>query len=443
MNDNKLSRKLNLTDMLFTGIAYMVCAGIFTLMPYVIQYGKKNSVLAFLIGGIVCILTSISFSKLNYEYPFNDAEYSWIIEILKNKKDKEPSKEVKGFAAITIWTVGLMGVFALSLMALGMWEFFNTYKLGISKKLFLLIVLVLPTIINMVGVSSVADISKVIICIVIATFVLLYGVAGFKGKTNFIKQNSMIPDFNFKNGINLLRASFLTIYTFTGFQSVVQLSEETVSDDIIPKSIIISIIFTTVVYCLLIFSVISLIGIKGASNTVYPVSKAFQSIFGNRGRDYASVISMITIFSSLVIGTLGASRLFHKLAEKKIAPQYLSKLDKLDSVLPFFKNKIIKFDNLPILALVSVFIVAYLITFIKGGILELVANFTNSMLAFIFAVVNLLVIISYYKFGKSKKKKINSKIIDKLFNMYPWYAVIGFLVSFLFLVISPKFYDIV
>ena len=81
MNEKKLSRKLNLTDMLFTGIAYMVCAGIFTLMPYVIQYGKKNSVLAFLIGGIVCILTSISFSKLNYEYPFNDAEYSWIIQI--------------------------------------------------------------------------------------------------------------------------------------------------------------------------------------------------------------------------------------------------------------------------------------------------------------------------------------------------------------------------
>ena len=44
MNEKKLSRKLNLTDMLFTGIAYMVCAGIFTLMPYVIQYGKKNSV---------------------------------------------------------------------------------------------------------------------------------------------------------------------------------------------------------------------------------------------------------------------------------------------------------------------------------------------------------------------------------------------------------------
>ena len=61
-----------------------------------------------------------------------------------------------------------MGVFALSLMALGMWEFVNTFNFGISKKIFLLIILwSIPTIINMIGVTSVADISKVIICIVI------------------------------------------------------------------------------------------------------------------------------------------------------------------------------------------------------------------------------------------------------------------------------------
>ena len=80
-SDNKLARRLDFTDLFFTGIAYMIGAGIFALMPYIINYAGKNSVLAFIIGGILCIFTGFSFARLNYQYPVNDAEYSWILEI--------------------------------------------------------------------------------------------------------------------------------------------------------------------------------------------------------------------------------------------------------------------------------------------------------------------------------------------------------------------------
>ena len=39
----------------------------------------------FIIGGILCIMTGFSFARLNYQYPVNDAEYSWILEIMKKK----------------------------------------------------------------------------------------------------------------------------------------------------------------------------------------------------------------------------------------------------------------------------------------------------------------------------------------------------------------------
>ena len=85
MSENKLARQLNFIDLFFSGVAYMIGVGIFALMPYIIKYGKKNSVLAFIIGGILCTLTGFSFCRLNYQYPVNDAEYSWIREILKKK----------------------------------------------------------------------------------------------------------------------------------------------------------------------------------------------------------------------------------------------------------------------------------------------------------------------------------------------------------------------
>ena len=456
--ETKLARRLNFNDMFFTGVAYMIGAGIFTLMPYVIKYGKKNAILAFIIGGVLCVFTGLSFSRLNYQYPVNDAEYSWILEIFKKKGEKKPRPAVKAFAATTIWVVGIMGIFSMALLALGLNEFISGYNHKIPKRLIIIGSLLFPTIINMIGVKSVANFAKYIIYIVIAAFVFLIGSAGFKGKAANISETTLKPDFS--NGMNLVRASFLTIYAFTGFQSVVQLSEETISKDIIPKSITSSVIFVTIIYSLLVLSIVALLGLSTASNTVYPVSLAYNKILGSNGRDIVSVISIITMLSALVILVLGVSRLFHKLAEKKIAPQYLSKLMPLDSL--FRKNKAnesfankekkvekkenkpvkYKFDSMPIPALITLFVIAIALTYVKGGVLELVANATNSMLAFIFTVVNLLVIVNYYK-SKNLKVEVKSKLIKKLFTMYPWYAVIGFIVSLIFLILSPKFYDMI
>ena len=456
--ETKLARRLNFNDMFFTGVAYMIGAGIFTLMPYVIRYGKKNAILAFIIGGVLCVFTGLSFSRLNYQYPVNDAEYSWILEIFKKKGEKKPRPAVKAFAATTIWVVGIMGIFSMALLALGLDEFVSSYNHGIPKRLIVEGALLFPTIINMIGVKSVANFAKYIIYIVIAAFIFLIGSAGFKGNSANLTQTTLKPDLS--NGMNLVRASFLTIYAFTGFQSVVQLSEETLSKDIIPKSITSSVIFVTIIYSLLVLSIIAIVGLGAASKTVYPVSLAYNKILGSNGRDIVSIISIITMLSALVILVLGVSRLFHKLAEKKIAPKYLSKLMPIDSLFrkkdevesfDSKKKKVAKkekkpikykFDSMPIPALITLFVIAIALTYVKGGVLELVANATNSMLAFIFTVVNLLVIVNYYK-SKNLKIDVKSKLIKKLFTMYPWYAVIGFIVSLIFLILSPKFYDMV
>ena len=440
--ENKLERRLDFNDMFFTGVSYMIGAGIFTLMPFIIKYGNKNSWMAFLIGGIISIMTGLSFSRLNFEYPVNDAEYSWIIEIFKNKETKKTNKNVKLFAAITIWVVGIMGVFAKATIALGLSTFIQTFLPNISTQMLTLPILAIPTLINMLGVQGVANIAKVIIGIVIVSFLVIIGSFPKFGK--FINNNKLALDT--KNISNLVRASFITIFAFTGFQSVVQLSEETVSKDIIPKSITSSVIFVTIFYSLLIFSIISILGIKKASNTVYPVSETYNVIFGNKGKLIVTLLSIITMFSTLIIGILGVSRLFHKLSEKNIAPKYLSKLMSFDEL---FRNKDDNkkpiFDKMPMGALITLFILAFLLTFVKGGVLELMANATNSMLFFIFSVVNLLVIVNYFKYknDKSKEIKTEDKRLNKFMNMYPWYAIIGFILSIIFLFISPNYYNVV
>ena len=448
VNENKLTRRLDFNDMFFTGISYMIGAGIFTLMPFIIKYGGKNAWMAFLVGGLISIMTGLSFARLNFQYPVNDAEYSWILEIFKGKNESKPKPLVKWFATITIWVVGIMGIFAKSTVALGLAEFIKTYNLGFSKHFITFVALAVPTVINMIGVTYAARVAKTIISLVIVAFLLIIGYAPKNSK--FFGDNALSVDSS--NIPNIMRASFITIFAFTGFQSVVQLSEETVSRDIIPKSITASVIFTTIFYALVIISVISIIGLKKARGTIYPISEAYNTIFGTKGRNVVTLLSIVTMFSTIVIGILGVSRLFHKLSEKGIAPKYLSKLVSLDRLFSSKENyennenngKKSRFDKMPIPALLTVFVCSFLLTFVKGGVLELTANATNSMLFFIFSTVNLLVIVNYFKTRKDENKvKSSNKTIHKFLHMFPWYAFIGFILALIFLIISPQYYDVV
>ena len=79
-------------DLFFAGYCFIVGAGIFSLMPHVIKFGQGLSWLSFVIGGVVCLITGLSYAKLNSLYPSNDAEYAWILNILNFDKDRDPKK---------------------------------------------------------------------------------------------------------------------------------------------------------------------------------------------------------------------------------------------------------------------------------------------------------------------------------------------------------------
>ena len=90
----------------------------------------------------------------------------------------------------------------------------------------------------------------------------------------------------------------------------------------------------------------------------------------------------------------------------------------------------------------TVFVISYLLTYVKGGVLELMANSTNSMLFFIFSTVNLLVIVNYFKNKEDNKISSTDPTIKGFLNMFPWYAFIGFVLAIIFLIISPQYYKL-
>tara|TARA_B110001469_G_C9631027_1_gene315663 strand:+ start:840 stop:2255 length:1416 start_codon:yes stop_codon:yes gene_type:complete len=443
-NDPTYARNLGFFDLFFAGYGFIIGAGIFTLVAYILTYGRGSSWLAFIIGGIICGLTGMGYAKLNAYFPTNDAEYMWIMKILNPPNSQNII--VKLFANIVIWVVMLIGLFTAATIVVGQSNFIREYY-KVNKILLIGLLIVFPTCVNMLGNKYTTGLNKTIMIIVTAGFFLLFGIAGKKAK--FSKQIDLIPkSTSFKD---LIHSSYITIFAYNGFQSIVQLSEEAKNRNDVPKSILGSLTFSTVIYALIAISIIALIGVKRGSDSVSPISDAFSVSLGKRGKDFVNIIAIIALTNTFLIATLSRSRLLQKLSVRGIAPKFLGKLTSLKKIFGLEKftnnknNDSVANNNkkttLPIASIIVVSIITFLLTFIKKGAIEALAKITNGFIYFIFTVVNLLVLIYHFK-KKTPEESKNIKNVEKEMPMlkgFPWYSALGLVISIIYLFLSPTY----
>ena len=449
--DEKYNRNLSLMDLFFAGYGFIVGAGIFSLIPYIIKQGRGISWLSFVIGGLVCLITGLSYAKLNSLYPSNDAEYSWILNILNFDENRDPDKVkpyVKYLANGVIWIVVIVGLFMGATILVGQADFIKEY-VNISKKILTLILVIFPSIIVMIGNKYATGINKTIMILVTGAFTLLFGLAkAYGSRANEITYTATSRDFS-----PLLKSSFITIFAYNGFQSIVQLSEEAKERKFVPLSIIGSSGLAIGVYALITISVIALIGVKAAGVSVSPLSAAYGVKFGSYGKDIVNMLALVALTNTMLILTLSRSRLLQKLAVRGIAPSYLKNLTSLRKLFGIEKfesnneNKDTSNESkpvsktIPIYAVITLSVISYILTFIGKGAVDHLAGITTSFLFIVFLMVNILVLINHYK-TKTPAELEQEKLVDKeipILKGYPWYSIIGVFTSILYLSVSGKY----
>ena len=447
-NEHNLKKSLSFIDLSFAGYGFIIGAGIFTLMPFIMKYSKGYSWMAFFLGFIISILTGLSFARLNYEYPNNEAEYAWIMNILTDKKKPKSSlwnRLVKYFANIIIYAVVLLTLLGGATIITGMKDIIASYKFGINNYLLCFILILIPTITNIIGTKYTKGFNKLSMVVITLSFLMVGGIAmkynKYFGDNKFMTTNTKatLPD--------IMHGAFISIFAFNGFQSVVQLSEEAKNREDIPKGIITSISVSTILYIIVTISIISIIGLKKATNSVYPFAESFSVISGTNGVNIVNILALLCMISTMFMAVLSSSRLLHKLSILKLLPSYLKKISPLNKIFEkFTSNKKIEiiekksslFESMPINAILTYFVLIFIIVLIGKGVLERMASFSNIMIFFIYTSVNILCIVNHYK-TKDKLYVGDLKNMPKFLKTYPWYSILGSIITFIFLILSPKY----
>ena len=251
----------------------------------------------------------LSYLKLNMIFPTNDAG-TRILNVLNFDKARDPKKinmVVKSLANLVIWIIFFIGVFTSATVLVCQSNFIKEY-INLDKTLIISLLSIFPVIVNIFGSKTATHFNKAVILIISALFgvVLKYAISDGKYFNELIPSEK--PSMNMMKSI--FNSSFVTLFLYNGFQSLVQLSEEAKHHEDIPKSLISSLLFSAILYSIFTISVIALSGAKHHQNQKNNLD-ALKTVLSN-----VNIINMVIIIltNTVIIISLSRSRLLQKMS---------------------------------------------------------------------------------------------------------------------------------
>lgn len=410
----KLKRTLNLFWVTSAVVGIIVGAGIYALIGKGAGYSGNMLWLSFLLAAIIASFTGLSYCELSSRYPKTGGEYVYLSNIF-NKK----------IGIIIGLLIVLTGILSIATIAFGFGGYFNA--LTSLPALWAAIILILVVgIINYIGVkftmwfNFIATFFEVIGLIII----LALGIKFF-GRVDYFEYSAAKGMFGIFSAIGII------FFAYLGFESMVNLSEETKhARTIIPLGLILGMIISAILYVLVAISVVSIVPYNELSSTNAPLSLVVKTALNSEIGNYFSIIALFSTFNTVLLVFISATRVLYSIS-RDIKPL---------TFFSFVSNKTrTPYNSILIVAVIG--IIFLLLTEIKTA-----AQLTDIVVLSVFTVVNVALIKSRYMKSSEMNKKKKELKCDNYFKMplnigrFPVLALLGAVTSIIILIIT--IYDI-
>lgn len=253
--------------------------------------------MSFILSGIAAIFTAFSYCELSTMYPNAGAEYIYV---------REAFPQWPYLSFIVGMNLIFAGVAVVSTVALAFGGYMQQF-LPIGELRLALILMLLCTLINYFGIKS-SNLVNILFTVIEIVGVLIVIWVGYTVDTP-----AALPEISLQKGT--LVGSSLIFFIYLGFEDIVNLSEEAHNPyKSIPRAILISLAFTTILYLLVSFAVIRLIRPEGLISSHSPLADAVSA----RAPSMNKMLSSIALFSTantVLITMLVLSRMMFSMSK--------------------------------------------------------------------------------------------------------------------------------
>lgn len=400
----KLKKELKLLDVFCIAAGAMISSGLF-ILPGLAYYKSGPAVIvAYLIAGILVIPSMLSKAELATAMPKAGGDYFFI--------GRSMGAGFGTLAGISAWfSLAFKSAFAL----IGIGAFASMIYPEISMlqiKFIAVFFCILFTFINLIGVKHAG---RMQIYLVLG-LILILAIFLFKGLP--VVKNENFRDFMSADIRTLFMTAGLIFVSYGGLTKIASVAEEVKNPNRnIPLGMILAFSIVTVLYVLVVFVAVGVLG-KGLIQSgslkysLTPISDAASVFMGNPGKILLAVAAILAFVSTANAGIMASSR----------SPMAMSK----DRLLPSFLGIVNKKYKTPHFSIVLTTL--FMISVILFLDLEMLVKTASTIKILLFAFVNLSVIIMRESGIENYRPKFRSPL-------YPWIQIFA-IIAYGFLIIE-------
>ncbi len=400
----KLKRELGLLNVFCIASGAMISSGLFILPGLAFYKSGPAVILAYFLAGVLVLPSMLSKAELATAMPKAGGTYFFI--------GRSMGAGFGTLAGISAWfslafksAFALLGIGAFSIIlypAISLWQI----------KLIAVFFCVVFSIINIFGVKHTGKLQTyiVIILISILAFFIFRGIPQVKIQhfQNFMPGNMK----------TLFMTAGLIFISYGGLTKIASVAEEVKNPSKnIPLGMILSFVVVTIIYVLVVFVSVGVLGNgllrpEPANYSLTPISDSANVFMGSFGKIILAVAALLAFISTANAGILAASR----------DPMAMSR----DRLLPSMFEKVSKRFHTPYVSII--FTTIFMISVILFLDLETLVKTASTIKILLFTFVNIAVIIMRESGIQNYRPKFKSPL-------YPWIQIFA-IIAYGFLIIE-------
>ena len=359
-----------------------------------------------MVAALIASCTGLSYAELCSVYPKEAAEYNYVKAAFNRRT----------LSFLIGWMMILASVVAAVTVALGFAGYFS-HMFGGNIILIAIILILILSIINYIGIQESSNFNVIATLIEVVGLLVVIGV----GLYIFLKHGFQVDLFELPPNTTLFHSIFVTtsviFFAYLGFEDIVNVAEETKNArKVVPKALVISIIGSTILYCLVALSSVGILGWEKLAASKAPLTEVVSSVIPNSDLIFSLIALFATANTSLILLIVG-SRVMYGMSKDKSIPKQFSKLNK---------------NHTPTYSIIFVTVVSILLALI--GNIKTIGLMTDLNIFLVYGMVNLSLITLRYK----KSYKTNHFRTPFNIGKMPVLALLGFISSIFMLFYFEK-----
>ncbi|HKI46343.1 MAG TPA: APC family permease [Balneolales bacterium] len=308
----KSDGKIGLWSIVSIGIGGMVGGGIFAVLGLAVQLAHGGTEIAFLIAGIVALLTTYSYSKLAVHIPSQGGTVKFL--------DKAFGVDLFTGGINSLLWISYVVMLSLYSYAFGSYgaTFFGSQS-GWIKHIIISLGIILPMILNMLSADIIGKAETYIVGIKVAILLFFVAVGIFGVQTSNLAPAAWTPP------LHLVAGGMIIFLAYEGFELIANTAEDARDyKKTLPRAFFISVGFVIILYILVaIVSVGSLPVHKIVEAKDYALAAAARPFLGNAGFIMISIAAVLSTFSAINATLYGSARLSFTIAKEGELPAFL------------------------------------------------------------------------------------------------------------------------